>query len=83
MACDIAHRTTRASRLYLRAAEAGRFAERVHLLANSFGHQTDTAKIMKSIQGWGASSGLDLATGMLGGLLVARERHLPKIERAV
>ncbi|MDP2014117.1 MAG: DUF2877 domain-containing protein [Actinomycetota bacterium] len=74
MACDIAHRTTRASRLYLRAAEEGRFAERVHLLAGSFAHQSDATKIMKSIQGWGASSGLDLATGMLGGLIVAGER---------
>ena len=65
-ACDIAHRTTRASRLYLRAAEAGRFSERVHLLAGSFAHQADAAKIMKAIQRWGASSGLDLAAGMLG-----------------
>ena len=75
-ACDIAHRTTRASRLYLRAAEVGRFSERVHLLASSFGHQSDTAKIMKAVQGWGASSGLDLAAGMLGGLLAAREQSV-------
>ena len=74
MACDVAHRTTRASRLYLRAAESGRFAERVHRLAASFAHQADAAKIMKAVQGWGASSGLDLATGMLGGLIVAGER---------
>lgn len=82
LACDIAHRTTRASRLYLRAAEAGRFAERVHLLAGSFAHQSDAAKIMKSIQGWGASSGLDLATGMLGGLIVAGERVEQSIARS-
>ncbi|MDO9484942.1 MAG: DUF2877 domain-containing protein [Actinomycetota bacterium] len=82
MACDIAHRTTRASRLYLRAAEAGRFAERVHVLASSFSHQADAAKIMKSIQGWGASSGLDLATGMLGGLLIASERAGSSIARS-
>lgn len=81
-ACDIAHRTTRASRLFLRAAEAGRFAERVHLLAGSFAHQSDAAKIMKSIQGWGASSGLDLATGMLGGLIVAGERSQSWIARS-
>ncbi len=82
LACDIAHRTTRASRLYLRAAEAGRFAERVHLLAGSFTHQADAAKVMKSIQGWGASSGLDLATGMLGGLIVAGERADASIARS-
>lgn len=82
MACDISHRTTRASRLYLRAAEEGRFAERVHLLAGSFAHQADAAKIMKSIQGWGASSGLDLATGMLGGLVVAGERSQSSIARS-
>jgi len=82
LACDIAHRTTRASRLYLRAAEAGRFAERVHLLAGSFAHQADAAKIMKSIQGWGASSGLDLATGLLGGLIVAGERADASIARS-
>lgn len=82
MACDIAHRTTRASRLYLRAAESGRFAERVHVLAGSFAHQSDAAKIMKSIQGWGASSGLDLATGMLGGLIVVSERSEFSIARS-
>ena len=81
MACDIEHRTTRASRLYLRAAEEGRFAERVHLLAGSFAHQSDAAKIMKSIQGWGASSGLDLATGMIGGLIVVAERGQVAIAR--
>jgi len=82
MACDIAHRTTRASRLYLRAAEEGRFAERVHLLAGSFTHQADAAKIMKSIQGWGANSGVDLATGMLGGLLAAGERTEASMARS-
>jgi len=82
MACDIAHRTTRASRLYLRAAEEGRFAERVHLLAGSFSHQADAAKIMKSIRGWGASSGLDLAAGMLGGLMAAAERAEASMARS-
>lgn len=82
MACDIAHRTTRASRLYLRAAEEGRFAERVHLLAGSFTHQADVAKAMKSIQVWGASSGLDLATGMLGGLMAAAERTEASMARS-
>jgi hypothetical protein len=65
-AASHADRTTRAARLYLRAAAAGRFAERVHWLASSL--QTDSAAIlaMQTVRRWGGSSGADLAAGFLG-----------------
>lgn len=67
-AVDLAHRTTRSSRLFLRAAEGGRFSERVHRLAGALTDARQTSEVMDALQSWGATSGQDLALGMLGGL---------------
>ncbi len=71
VARTIEGRTTRASRLYLRAACEGRFAERVHRLAHGLTNVEEVSSVMSSVRTWGATSGLDLAAGMLGGLSIA------------
>lgn len=70
VARTIEGRTTRASRLYLRAAADGRFAERVHRLAHGMTSVDEITSVMSAVRTWGATSGLDLAAGMLGGLAV-------------
>jgi hypothetical protein len=65
-ASAIERRTTRASRIYLRAATAGRFSERVHRLARSVQSETEAVLAMQSVRRWGGSSGADLASGFLG-----------------
>lgn len=67
-AADLAHRTTRSSRGFLRAAERGSFSERVHGLALAFTDATAVPEAVGSLREWGATSGADLAMGMLGGL---------------
>jgi hypothetical protein len=61
-----ADRTTWAARLYLRAAAAGRFAERVHWLAASMKTDSEAILAMQTVRRWGGSSGADLASGFLG-----------------
>jgi len=64
-------RTTRASRLYLRAAADGRFAERVHRLVHGMTNVVDVTGVMSAVRTWGATSGVDLAAGVIGGLTIA------------
>ncbi|MFA7324139.1 MAG: DUF2877 domain-containing protein [Candidatus Nanopelagicales bacterium] len=74
LASNLSHRTTRSSRLFLRAAQDGRFAERVHEMTSAFSSLSLTANVMKDAERWGATSGLDLAAGMLGGFATVRSR---------
>jgi hypothetical protein len=65
-AVALAERTTRSSRLFLRAAAGGRFAERVHWLARSMDTEGDAIRAVHGLSTWGATSGADLAAGFLG-----------------
>jgi hypothetical protein len=58
-------RTTSASRMYLSAAADGRFAERVHELVRGLEDATSAAGAARSAAGWGATSGLDLLSGIV------------------
>ena len=58
-------RTTSASRMYLSAAADGRFAERVHELVQGLGSTTAGATAARSAARWGATSGLDLLSGIV------------------
>jgi len=58
-------RTTSASRMYLSAAADGRFAERVHELVQGLGSTTAARTAARSAAGWGATSGLDLLSGIV------------------
>jgi hypothetical protein len=58
-------RTTSSSRLYLSAAADGRFAERVHELVKGLEGPAEASRAKRSAAGWGATSGLDLLSGIL------------------
>ncbi len=58
-------RTTSASRMYLSAAGDGRFAERVHELVLGLQDASSAASAVRSARTWGATSGLDLLSGIL------------------
>jgi hypothetical protein len=57
-------RTTRASRQDLTAAAEGRFAEHTHLLASALRGSGDMRHAVSAARAWGATSGIDLASGM-------------------
>ncbi|MCU1571394.1 MAG: hypothetical protein JWR33_2135 [Naasia sp.] len=74
-------RTTLASRHYLTAAAAGRFGEHVHHLVAAVTGTAPTGQALERARTWGASSGLDLLTG----LIAAVSEHLlapPTMERS-
>jgi hypothetical protein len=58
-------RTTSASRLYLAAAADGRFAERVHELVRGLEDRDSAVAAARSAAGFGATSGLDLLSGIV------------------
>jgi len=58
-------RTTSASRMYLTAAADGRFAERVHDLLSGLADSTSACRAARSAAIWGATSGLDLLSGIV------------------
>ncbi len=58
-------RTTSASRMYLSAASEGRFAERVHELVVGLQDVTAATSAVRSARAWGATSGLDLLSGIV------------------
>lgn len=61
-------RTTRASRHYLAAAAQRRFADHVLELLESLGDPAALQSAVDRAAGWGATSGLDLASGILSTL---------------
>jgi hypothetical protein len=70
-------RTTAVSRHDLAAATVGEFAEHVHLLVSAL---TDVAAVPAAVaaaRGWGATSGVDLASGMARSLMTACHPDLP------
>lgn len=73
----VVHRTTTAARLYVRAAAAGRFADRVHRLAGSLMRPEDATAAMIAARRWGGSSGVDLAAGFLAAQAVVLGLRLP------
>jgi hypothetical protein len=60
-------RTTSASRMYLRAAAEGRFADRVHQLLEGLASPQAASAAARRAAAWGATSGLDLLAGILAG----------------
>lgn len=58
-------RTTAASRLYLAAAIDGRFADRVHDLVRGLADRDAAIVAARSAARWGATSGLDLLSGVI------------------
>jgi hypothetical protein len=58
-------RTTSSSRMYLSAAADGRFAERVHELVRGLVDPASALSATRSAAGWGATSGLDLLSGIV------------------
>jgi len=61
-------RTTSASRLYLSAAAEGRFAERVQQLVHGLNDEKAALTAARSATTWGATSGLDLLSGIVAGV---------------
>ncbi len=61
-----AHRTTRSARLFVGAAAEGRFSERVHRFVDGLRSTSGVAPAMRALDRWGATSGVDLAVGLLG-----------------
>ena len=57
-------RTTAASGHEVRAALAGRFSERVHQLVGSLADPAAAIRVVAAASGWGATSGIDLASGL-------------------
>lgn len=57
-------RTTVASRHYLGAAAHGRFAEHLHELADDLERGTTPRELYRRASEWGATSGLDVLTGL-------------------
>lgn len=56
--------TTTASRHYLEAAASGRFSEHVHTLVAGFVQGHDADRMLTEARRWGATSGVDLLTGL-------------------
>lgn len=56
--------TTSTSRHYLMAAQAGRFAEHVHQLVDGMAHRMPARTILAWAGQWGATSGVDVLTGL-------------------
>ncbi len=74
-------RTTSASRMYLSAAAGGRFAERVHELVHGLADSTAALRAARSAAGWGATSGLDLLSGIVAAISSPALAH-PSARRA-
>ncbi len=72
---SLLERTTSSSRMYLSAAADGRFAERVHELVRGLGDATSALSAARSAVGWGATSGLDLLSGIVAAV------HSPALAR--
>ena len=70
-------RTTRLSQHDLRAALAGRAAERVHRLLEATADVRRVDAVLRAAQGWGATSGLDLAAGVAAGVCGPPVRSAP------
>jgi hypothetical protein len=61
----ISAQTTFLSRHDLRAAADGRFCERVHRLVEALADAESAMRVVAEAAGWGATSGVDLAHGVL------------------
>ena len=62
-------RTTAASRHYLASAIDGRFGEHVHALVRRLEKSASAETTIELASRWGATSGIDLLTGLASGLL--------------
>jgi hypothetical protein len=72
--------TTRASRQELAAAADGRFCERTHVLAAALRGSGDMRRAVSAARTWGATSGIDLASGLRGAAsAVLASRHHPTL----
>lgn len=65
-------RTTRASGQELAAAAAGRFSTHVHRLVAATADPSTARQVALAATQWGATSGRDLASGLISGLRAAR-----------
>jgi hypothetical protein len=74
-------RTTRASRQDLAAAADGRFCEHTHLLASALDGSGDMRRAIAAARTWGATSGIDLASGMCAAAsaVLTPRRHLARL----
>lgn len=67
-------RTTRASAPYLVSATEGRFADRVHDLLSRLDDARRVREVVRLAATWGATSGLDLLSGIAAGALAVAGR---------
>lgn len=73
---DLLTRTTRASRHYLSAACRGEFGEHVHDLVDALRCPRRLPDALDRAAGWGASSGIDLAHGLVAAAAVDEARSV-------
>ncbi len=67
-------RTTRTSAGYLTAAAEGRFADRVHVLLSHLHDARHVREVVRLAATWGATSGLDLLSGIAASALAGAGR---------
>lgn len=73
---ELRARTTRASRHYLSAACRGEFGEHVHDLTEALCYPRRLPDALDRAAGWGASSGIDLAHGLVAAAAVDEARSV-------
>lgn len=67
--------TTRASRQDLVAAVEGQFAQHVHVLAEALTDPAAVPPALRAARGWGATSGIDVASGVAGAAAAVLTQH--------